>query len=331
MDDENDALIDGVYKFALSPAYLGLFSFNNGLKLFDRQGHFITDVSGRGQGPYEYEIGVNDILIDEEKGVLYISAPYLNNLLVFDLRGNPLKNIPLTNGGSNGDILFNVNKKKNCLYVSRIAHKREDIFFWSQDLEGNMIQQLQAGHLAPNSTRFRLGELMNTSAIDFSAGYWWDDDRVDTLYHYDELENRLKPVFTANLTSIPTYHLYIELPCHYLIQMGDYGGVLTNYKHILIDKQTLKGSYVHFKLDMLGNIDLQEWMFFVRGIYFKEIHPYELIEKWQGSEDFSELPPNIAKFMKYLQNQDTEDMNSVILIGQLKKNNDEVFVLHDMD
>jgi len=331
LEDKDEALIDQAYKFAFTPKHLCLFSFDNGLKMFDNHGRFITDISGRGQGPYEYQIGVNDILIDEDDESLYLSSVFLNYLMVFDLKGNPLRKVPLAKGSSNGDILFNIDKKKDYLYISKIAYKKDDTILWVQDFEGNMIQQLQAGHLAPNTTRFRLGELMNTTALDYSAGYWWDDDRIDTLYHYEMPANRLKPVFTANLTSIPTYHLYIELPCHYLIQMGDYGGVLTNYRHILIDKETLKGSYVRFNLDMLGNIGLQDWMYFVRGNYFKEFHPYELIEQWQGSDEFSELPPNMAKFMRYLQTHDTEDMNNVVLIGKLKQSKDEEFVLHDMN
>ncbi|MBR1541312.1 MAG: 6-bladed beta-propeller [Bacteroidaceae bacterium] len=332
LEDTDEALIDGVYRFAVTPMHLCLFSYNDGLKLFDKEGHFITNISNRGQGPFEYFNAVDDLFIDEDERVIYFSGSFQRNLLVFDLKGNALKQIPFAQNKPVNPIRFKIDKENDKLYIYQETFKdKEALCFWTQDYMGNMKQQIKAGHLAPNSTHYNLGDLMNTNTLDYSAGYWWDDDRVDSLYHYDEGANRMKPVFTANLTSIPTFHLYVELPNHYLIKMGNYGGVLTNYKYILIDKQTLKGSYVHFKLDMLGNIDLQEWIYFVHGNYFKEIHPYELLEKWQGSNDFSELPANMAKFMKYLQTHDIEDMNNVVLIGKLKQNKDEEFVLHDMN
>ena len=39
----------------------------------------------------------------------------------------------------------------------------------------------------------------------------------------------------------------------------------------------------------------------------------------------------MAKFMRYLQTHDVEEMNNVVLIGKLKQSKDEEFVLHDMN
>ena len=49
---------------------------------------------------------------------------------------------------------------------------------------------------------------------------------------------------------------------------------------------------------------------------------------WQ---DLSGLPAGVAKFIKYIQTEDAEDMNNVILIGKLKQSKDEGFTLKDMN
>ena len=333
LDDRDEALIDMIYITDVSSNYLALYSYYNGIKLFDRKGNYIKDISRKGQGPVEYASALYYIYIDEPQNRIFISTLSGNNIMSFDLKGGSYKAIPLARGKHSKLVKFDIDNKRHLMTVAHGGiHNADEPVFWIQDMAGNMIQQLPAGHLAAENGGLNngLGDIFNTSAYDYAVGYWWQD-KVDSLYHYDHIANRLRPVFTANLSSIPTFHLYIDLPCHYLIQMGDYGGTLTNYKHILIDKQTLKGSYVRFKFDMLGNLNGQEWLSFRRGIFMKGISPYELLEQWQGSNDFSELPPNMARFMRYLQTHDTENMNSVVLIGKLKQSKDEEFVLHDMN
>jgi len=334
LEDSSNAMIDLIYTSAVSENYLVLHSYNNGIKLYNRQGEYITDISRRGQGPDEYVIGADDIIIDEDNNSLYFSGSYLNKVLVFDLEGNPLQHIPLAIEKNARRIRFSIDKDKQLLYMAQGSlSSGNDLAYWIQDMEGNMIKGIAAGHLAEEGADFsnRLGDIMNAGTLDYAIGYWWAEDRIDSLYNYDMTNNCLRPVFTANLPSIPTYHLYVELPFHFLIKMGDYGGVLTNYKYILIDKQTLKGSYVRFKYDMLGNMDGQDWLYFRHGVFINSITPYELLNRWQGSDDFSELPTNMAKFMRYLQTHDVEEMNNVVLIGKLKQKQDEEFILKDMN
>ena len=98
----------------------------------------------------------------------------------------------------------------------------------------------------------------------------------------------------------------------------------------MIDKHTLKGSYVRFKLDMLGDIDIPRGNMIDHGYYKTCIHPYVLQEQWMKKGEISGLPDGIARFVKYLQTHDVEEMNNVVLIGKLKQSKDEEFVLHDM-
>jgi hypothetical protein len=336
LDDREDATIDNVSLHTVSPNYIGLYSFYGGIKLFDRYGNYISEISKKGQGPDEYTLSPSDMLIDEAQNRFYFTGPGMNLMMAFDLEGNPQRHIPLAQFEElpdryNTHMGFRFDEEYKLLSVAHVPFSSEEPAFWVQDLEGHLIQWLPGKHLATRMDFSNtLGNAQNTSANDYCIGYWFDE-RVDSLYHYDEKGNRMKPVFTANLDCISRFHKYIELPGYYYIYMGDYGGVVYNNVYVLIDKQTLRGSYVRFKLDMLGNIGTGQWLDFTRGYYVRCTHPAILQEQWQGSDDFSELPPNMAKFMRYLQTHDVEDMNNVVLIGKLKQKQDEKFILKDMN
>ena len=82
---------------------------------------------------------------------------------------------------------------------------------------------------------------------------------------------------------------------------------------------------------MLGNIDFPRSSIWNRGYYKTCIHPYVLQEQWMQKGEIKGLPEGIARFVKYLQTHDVEDMNNVVLIGKLKQSKDEGFTLHDMN
>ena len=200
--------------------------------------------------------------------------------------------------------------------------------FYIQDFEGNIIQELPSNHLASQVMDFsnEVYSEQNTSALDYSM-FWWGQDRLDSLYHYDEATNRMVPKFSTNLNSIDNMHNYIELPNYYLVsrfQPNPPKSMLA-----MIDKQTLKGSYVRLILDMMGDIDVTNTGF-VDGNFILNIPPFYLQKQWMNWQDLSNLPAGVAKFIKYIQTEDAEDMNNVVLIGKLKQSKDEGFTLKDM-
>ena len=216
LDDGENASIKNVSLQAVSSNYIGLYSFYGGIKLFNREGHFISKISGKGQGPNDYSYGPSDMLIDESNDCLYFTEPGMEKLMVFDLKGNPKKPIPLfpfnnLEGHYNTHMSFCFDHEHNILKIAHIPFSSEEPAYWIQDEEGNLVQWVAGKHLASNRDFSNtLANMQNTSENDYSIGYWFDE-RVDSLYHYDEIKNRMKPVFTANLDCITKYHKYIEL------------------------------------------------------------------------------------------------------------------------
>lgn len=213
--------------------------------------------------------------------------------------------------------------------MAALCFVKDEPAFYIQDFEGNMIQEVPSNHLASQVMDFsnEVYFQQNTSALDYDL-FWWGQDRLDSLYHYDESANRMVPKFTTNLNSKDNMHNYIELPGYYLVSC--YQPDPPKSMLAMIDKQTLKGSYVRLILDMMGGIDVTNTGF-VDGNYILNIPPFYLQKQWMNWQDLSDLPAGLAKFVKYLHNSDAEDMNNVVLIGKLKQSKDDGFTLKDME
>lgn len=330
LGEDEEALIketSGGGSIAVSPNYIGIYS-GTGYKLFDKTGKYITSLSARGQGSNEYAFSIYDSYIDEKNDRAYLLPMNGNKILVYDLKGNAQPYIPLAHETTKGK--FYVDDQKKLLYVANMPFSDTASTFWIQDFEGKLIKEIIAGHLkiVPPDFSNDINVSMNTEEIDYSVFHW--KNTVDTLYHYNEADNRLAPSFTVNFKDNPILHDYIELPDYYLIRLIE---IESDYRYIygLIDKKTLKGNYIKLKLDMLGNIDAPAWAIFERGLYTANIYAYYLQGQCDRLSDLSSLPSGIAKYIQDLQQNDCEDLNNIILIGRLKKNTAESFMMNDKD
>lgn len=330
LGEDEEALIketSGGGSIAVSPNYIGIYS-GTGYKLFDKTGKYITSLSAQGQGPNEYAFSIYDSYIDEKNDRAYLLPMNGNKILVYDLKGNAQPYIPLAHETTKGK--FYVDEQKKLLYVANMPFSDTASTFWMQDFEGKLIKEIIAGHLTivPPDFSNDINVSMNTEEIDYSVFHW--KNTVDTLYHYNEADNRLAPSFTVNFKDNPILHDYIELPDYYLIRLIE---IESDYRYIygLIDKKTLKGNYIKLKLDMLGNIDAPAWAIFERGLYTANIYAYYLQGQCDRLSDLSSLPSGIAKYIQDLQQNDCEDLNNIILIGRLKKNTAESFMMNDKD
>lgn len=330
LGEDEEALIketSGGGSIAVSPNYIGIYS-GTGYKLFDKTGKYITSLSAQGQGPNEYAFSIYDSYIDEKNDRAYLLPMNGNKILVYDLKGNAQPYIPLAHETTKGK--FYVDDQKKLLYVANMPFSDTASTFWIQDFEGKLIKEIIAGHLkiVPPDFSNDINVSMNTEEIDYSVFHW--KNTVDTLYHYNEADNRLAPSFTVNFKDNPILHDYIELPDYYLIRLIE---IESDYRYIygLIDKKTLKGNYIKLKLDMLGNIDAPAWAIFERGLYTANIYAYYLQGQCDRLSDLSSLPSGIAKYIQDLQQNDCEDLNNIILIGRLKKNTTESFMMNDKD
>ena len=320
LENAEDALtaVDGAV--AISDNYIGIASFKaKAYKLYDKKGNYLRTLSKPGQGPDEYYISIYDSYIDEKNRKVYLISGRATKLMVFDLEGNALEHIPLPYVTHKGR--FIIYPEKEMLTMMVLPFLDTPSVIWEQDFKGNVHQEIPSGQfvIKPSDYSNEIWESLNTCKIDFSLVYWLPTR--DTLYHYQPENNRLQPRFTLHFNEEVIRHNYIELPNHYLVWLIDQAAwsEMPRFSKILVDKKTMRGCYVDFKLDMLGNIDGPNKISFSRGYFTAIMDSYALKEQLEKAlSQPDKLNPEMLKKIKDLNNSITEDDNNIVFIGKLK-------------
>ena len=322
-EDHEDALVMAGQVF-LSDNYIGFFSsLSGGYKLFDKNGKYLRTLSSRGGGPHEYSSFIYDSYIDETNNRVYLLPANSKNILVFDIQGNFLESIPLAYFAAKAR--FWIDSKKQQLLIAVLPFPNTLAVIWMQDFQGNVIQEVPSGHHIIDIPDFsnEVEVSLNMDVMDFSLFHWTPQN--DTLYHYDETHNILRPVFTSKFRGDIKQHSYIELPSQYIVRLysqntsGDF-----QYQFVLVDKNTLRGCYVKFELDMMGEIPGPKWVDFRRGYYIANMYAYELKEQLETALISKTLTPEIREKILNLNDSLGEDDNNVVILGKLKQGLQEI-------
>ncbi|MCD7932028.1 MAG: 6-bladed beta-propeller [Tannerellaceae bacterium] len=308
---------------AISENYIGIFSYEaNAYKLYDREGKYIATITKPGEGPDEYFVAIYDSYIDEINNRIYMIAFRASKILVFDLQGNPQKHIPLPYVTYKGKFQIDLINRK--VLIRALPFEDSPAAIWVQDFEGTILQEIPTGHflISPSDYSNEVEAESNTENNEYHLSYWGIEPRPDTLYHYQSDKNDLKPIFTMDFTKSNLMHTFKELPDQYLVILYPYSGGLIppRYPKVLIDKKTLRGSYIDFKFDMLGDIDGPNYLAFNRGYCISSMDSADLMEQLRSViQKPHNITPEVLEEVRKLYGNLTEDDNSIILIGKLKK------------
>ncbi|MDR2805267.1 MAG: 6-bladed beta-propeller [Dysgonamonadaceae bacterium] len=325
LENTDEALTDASVSVWLSDNYAGIYSYLlANYKFYNRKGKYLNTTATIGDGPDNFIFFLDDNYIDEKNERIYLLGQQTSKLLVFDFEGRPQKHIPLAYRLSRGRFLLDTEKGR--LTVITLPRLLPPSVIWEQDLDGNIIKEISSSRFVEREENLANFSGMddgafNTPNMDFTVNHW-RDGVLDTFFHYLPESNRLQPVFTARFAPELIKHYYIELPDHYLariINVSFIGVDKPRVPTILIDKKTLRGTYVRFKYDMLGNIDGQKWLSFNKGYCVSNLYPYELKEQLEEALSRPELlTPGMKEKLTELNNSITEDDNNILLIGKLK-------------
>jgi hypothetical protein len=310
-------------------------------KLFDRSGSFITDVGGFGRGPGEYFTSIFSQQLDEKNNRIYLLPWRSDRILVYDLKGNPLDPIRLPCRIHIGRFRVNQEDSIVSVFVAPVNDRRTNTqptvhFAWSQDMSGKFLKGLS---LSPeylsvfDMTRFEANYPHSFGNVREQDVYTATpiNPRQDTLYHYDVQNNRLIPRFTIDFKGgkIPVVRLYCELPNHYIGRFAEPKEVArgmfrtVNCKYFLIDKTTLKGSYIKLENDFLGNMDIAAIKdpagSFWNGYYVNNYDPAYLLEGLENTLAGKKMSAEMRKKLTELKNSMKETDNNYILYAKLKQ------------
>ncbi|WMI93114.1 6-bladed beta-propeller [Bacteroides fragilis] len=330
-----------MWKGFIDEDFIGLFAHPDPLKLFTREGKFICNIGGVGEGPGEY-FSVIHASFDKNNNRAYLS----------DFRGNQIKVYELSSGTflPEETILlpeqchfpkFYIDSKEKELTVFHIPfqasktdtrYKERNVNFgWVQDFKGNILQSVSAEEYAiPANFSSSLhldvfqGDppVLTVRLADINA------TRNDTLYYYDKARNELIPRFTTNLPSDPLYLIRVVESTLYYYAYGQKYTVEANPEYleklwtIQVNKSTKEARYIEVVNDYLGGIEF-EFSFFLnyinREYFFKSYEPLELKDLLEGVlQNNTSLSDKKRRELTKLKDSLHENDNNVLLIGKLK-------------
>lgn len=331
--DNRDEALMGEQMVIVSENYLLVWNQEHPVRLFDRKGHFLTNIGASGQGPGEYQ-ALYDAQIDEANNRIYMLPWTIGQLLVYDLQGNVLPSIPLCLNIPKGKLW--INTKDSLIAVFALPFPDIPAVAWTQDFKGERKDYVEAGSLTAYDYNTEVYCGYNNPGIFDCMLKYCLPARKDTLYHYDFHANRLNPRFTMTFTSVDPIpnHAFYELPHHFLgttaesIQISKNIFGSTNPKHFIIDKQNGKGAYMHLINDFLGNEELPLTGFdgnfppypnFRNGYYILNQDPGNLRDRLEKSMKTGKLSPEQKEKVTQLLNSVNENDNNILFLAKLKQ------------
>ena len=298
-------------------------------KLYRKDGTYVGKIGDIGQGAGEYQ-DIYDVQIDEANGCIYFMPWNARSILVYNLQGKYIKNIPLNKKYENliaPKATFEVDAVNNQVSVILLPFDYLPVVAWVQDLEGNFIQEFNPSHLklAPDfSNEVRPTKVSGNLGAHIFTFFV---EKKDTLYHWNAETAKLQPKFTTNFNQDQSFlHQYYEFPCHYVgsvshpVQTAP--GIFEGEKRSLymVNKETNQGTFFRMKNDFL---DYSEPEYLPKavgtGYYTLNLEPAELMEYLERALQNEKLSKNKRLHLKKLLSSIDENDNNYILFGKLRK------------
>jgi len=295
----DDALFDYARHIVISDKYICIKSYGQfPVKLFNRNGQFIRNIGSLGRGPGEYS-SLGGMQFDQEGNQLYL-IPEINarKILVYDIEGNHLKDIPL---------VFTQRKFKaflspdSIITIVSMPLKNDSAVCFQQTFDGKLIQKVPPPSYL-TSMNYNGEVFTNYSPNDYD----FYNTVSDTLYHYNTVKNILEPKFALSFGEGKKGHgINFELPGSYYCS------------NIIVDKKTLDAKYFDIKNDFFGGINALPQ--FSHGYFINDvtaIYLKKLLEKTITNKD---LTDQMRQKLTDLNNSLSPDDNNVIFFGKLKQ------------
>lgn len=285
-------------------------------KLFDHSGKFIRNIGKIGRGPNEYTTIYSEI-VDEKNNCIYLMPWNRNQILRYDLNGNPLTPINLKFNQTKSRIFI----KHDTITVINLPFSPNDKIAYIQTFDGQIINSLAATYhaLKPDFSN-EIFSSNNSKDIDLHLSKFFQVVN-DTLFHYQK--NRLQPVFTMffDEIEIPIHH-YFELPNYFICEImaiSESRGnstIATSHELIIVNKTTLKANRFHLINDYLGNIEMD--FNFINGKFINNIYANKLKDKISAALNNDNLSVKNRDQLTSFNKSFNVDDNNIVFYGDLK-------------
>lgn len=306
--EDNDSALLGFRVFpTFTDHYIGMTQEHKPYLLFDKDGKFLCNVGGVGNGPGEYAMSIYDAAIDEQAGEVYLGIfAAQSKIMVYGLDGKLVRENVVSQHLNKPKLKMDAEGCLNVLHIPFLSQEPHTMAY-RFDREGNLMQTLEVDeHLCAENFNQDLFAYDNVPDFAFHL------TSCDTLFHYEAAGNRIVPKYTIDfgLMDEKPVHIYNELPFHYWTVVFGVGTIVT-------DKQKLNSHYVRLVNDFYGG--LKNSFVFQDGYAFSMLEPGRLIyriEQRLKEKDCSEADRQLLE--ELLQSVD-EEGNNIMFVGKLKR------------
>ncbi len=135
---------------------------------------------------------------------------------------------------------------------------------------------------------------------------------IDTLFHYNEKENKVLPKFTIDFTratEVP-WHIYTEIPGYYLTYLNGKGV-------IIVDQKKQISNYLKVINDFFGHVEAPNFNF-NKGWFYQMFEPSYLIEVIEKKLAKNDCTFEDHKQLEEMLSSLDENDNNIMFIAKLK-------------
>jgi hypothetical protein len=334
LDNSDKALISTQSSVTMGDKYILTGGVNHqkvSFKLFDKTGKYLTDVGSFGQGPGEYGT-IADAVLDEKNNRIYILSWSTRNILEYDLTGKFIQPVRMPGNITKGKIFADPSGK--LISVVAVPITGNKYVAWTQKKTGEIVGAVEPGNLSisprnPDGAYSAFNnEIISTKNLAgvLDTYIYSYRPRIDTLYHYEAVSDKLLPQFTVNFSKNIPSHAYSEFPRHYVgyvgeeIKVSENSSYIGNCKFFIVEKSSLKGTFFKLVNDYLGNNEI-EWSIyqFSNGYYIKNYEPAELIDELDKILSNKKLSAAMKEKLTKLKSSASENDNNYIFYAKMKK------------
>ena len=301
LETNDNCLIKDIRKVFVTDNYISLIENDQRpCKLFDRKGNFITEIGKVGQGPHEYT-SLSYLFIDEKNSRIYIMRGIMaNELLCYDLEGNPHGIIPLYYKSLDKASFY---IKDDIITVFSMPFTNREVFAFQQNLKGELIKSIPA-----TEEMFAYGYDGELYTSYSKGAYSLHYTSLDTVFHYDTKLNELIPKYRTQFEH-DAFKVYSELPNHFI--------TFSMPNNIIVNKKTKKANYYSAQNDFLGGLDIGYFQNYNDFLIVK-YNSFQLLEDLKKNINTPNLKKDVRDRMSALISSVDEDDNPVLVIGRLK-------------
>jgi hypothetical protein len=301
-----DALYDRAWHAEISDKYICIKSYGQQpAKLYDKKGQFIRNIGAIGRGPGEYPT-LNGLQFNKKGDKLYL-LPFGNTrkILVYDVAGNKLKDIPLAFTQRKFKAFFS----DSVITVLSMPFPGDSAICFQQDFKGRVIKKV-----TPPSYMFNKSFDGEVFTNYLTPEYDLYNTASDTLYHYNTVKNKLEPKFAKDFGEKKQITASRELPGYFFFWTR---GEDKKSRMILVNKKNLDAKYFRLKNDFFGNIDASP--VFSSGYFINSVAAISLKKQIESALKNKDLNETDRKKLEEFNSNLNYDDNNVIFYGKLKK------------